>query len=131
MQGSKLGPILFSIYINDLLEKLQTSNLGVTLWETKVSALGFADDIILLADTPIKLQALIDICVRWSKANGMKFNAGKNKCIVLPLNTGLKGLAFNLDGKKNRNSIDCQILRSTPIKKQTDFAVRETYSSST
>ena len=40
------------------------------------------------------------MCVRWSKANGMKFNAGKNKCIVLPLNTGLKGLAFNLDGKR-------------------------------
>ena len=98
MQGSKLGPILFSIYINDLLEELQKSNLGVTLWRTMVTALGFADDIILLADTPTNLQALIDMCVSWSKENGMKFNAGKKKCIVLPLNTGLKGLAFNLDG---------------------------------
>ena len=98
MQGSKLGPILFNIYINDLLEKLQKSNLGVTIWKITVTALGFADDIILLADTPTNLQALIDICVSWSKTNGMRFNAGKNKCIVLPLNIGLKGLAFNLDG---------------------------------
>ena len=99
MQGSKLGPILFNIYINDLLLKLQNSNLGVSVHRSRTTALGFADDIILIADTPSKLQAQIDICVNWSKLNGMKFNDGKNKCMVIPLNTGLKGLQFNLDGK--------------------------------
>ena len=62
-----------------------------------IPALGFADDIILMSDTPSKLQAQIDICETWSKLNGMKFNV--DKCKVLPLNMGLKGLQFNLDGK--------------------------------
>jgi len=91
-----------------------------------VTALGFADDIILLADTPSKLQALIDMCVCWSKENGMKFNAGKNKCIVLPLNTGIKGLAFNVDGISIESVSRAKYL-GVLLKNETDFPVRETF----
>ena len=94
MQGSKLGPILFNIFINDLLKRLQDSGLGVALEHLIVSALGFADDVLLIADDPAKLQALINICGSWSRENGMRFNI--DKCKVLPLNVGLSGLEFRL-----------------------------------
>ena len=97
MQGSKLGPILFNIYINDLLEKLQASKLGVKMVYITVSSLGFADDILLIADDPSKLQALLEICGNWSKQHDMPFNI--KKCKVLVLNAGQKGLSFRLTGQ--------------------------------
>ena len=95
--GSKLGPILFNIFINDLLETLQASKLGVKMENVTVSSLGFADDIMLIADDPAKLQELLDLCGKWSRENGMPFNI--KKCKVLVLNVSLKGLRFTLTGQ--------------------------------
>ena len=95
LQGSKLGPILFLIFINDLLEKLNTSNLGATLDNIIISSLGFADDIVLISDCPLKLQSLINICSDWVQENGMEFNT--SKCKVMVINRSSINLKFTLN----------------------------------
>ena len=94
MQGSKLGPILFIFFINDLLLQLNVSKFGAKVGETIVTALGFADDIVLISDNPENLQKSIDMCSLWATKNCMAFN--KDKCKILTLNTKGKDMIFSL-----------------------------------
>ena len=48
-QGSVLSPILFSVYLDDLLISLRKLQLGCHIGEWWFVALGYADDLILLA----------------------------------------------------------------------------------
>ena len=93
LQGSKLGPILFSLFINDLLE-LNLSNHGATIGQIHIAALGF-DDIVLNSDNPQKLQYLLDMCNSWALKNRMTFNT--SKCKVRIFNTASQEVKFTLD----------------------------------
>ena len=95
LQGSKLGPILFNLFINDLLEELNRSNLGAYIGPLHFAALGFADDIVLISDTPDKLQQLLEICSSWTQKNQMAFKT--SKCKVMILNGTCSNARFTLD----------------------------------
>ena len=53
-QGCKLSPILFLLFINDILEEIEKGGLGIpNLGGQDIPGLIFADDIILTTITPV------------------------------------------------------------------------------
>ena len=61
---------------------MQNSGLGAKIDFLSISCLGFADDVVLMADNPKNLQLLINICESWGKRNLMVFNISKCKIMV-------------------------------------------------
>ena len=57
-----LSPLLFTLYVNSILEKLEKSGLGCFIGRKCCNSYMYADDLILLSITVSDLQRLLDMC---------------------------------------------------------------------
>jgi len=64
-QGGVLSPFLFSIYMDELICKLRSSEYGLYIGNVFTGCILYADDIMLLACSCFGLQRLVDICIIW------------------------------------------------------------------
>lgn len=78
-QGCILSPTLFALFLNDLHDVLGG---GLHVDEINLRVLLYADDIVILADNPNTLQAMIEnlekYCLEWN----MSINMDKSKILV-------------------------------------------------
>ncbi len=81
-QGSVIAPILYGVFINDLVEQLNNQNMGITIANEKHAALAYCDDNILLTNEPDELSKLLKICEEHSHTWQYRFNPDKCKTIV-------------------------------------------------
>jgi exonuclease III len=84
-QGCPLSPILFNIFINDLLAGMEGHAVSVPSLRETVPGLLFADDLCLLANSESKIQSLLDMATIWADRWGMAF--GHKKCNVVIFDT--------------------------------------------
>jgi hypothetical protein len=84
-QGAVLSPVLFCVYIDDLLVALSKAGVGCFIGSTFVGALAFADDIVIMAPTATAMRKLLAICEYFAHEYCISFNARKSKCMsVMP-----------------------------------------------
>ena len=80
-QGCLLSPLLFNLYIDDLVRDMNLLNIGIDIDDEKLCILLYADDVILIADTEADLQSLLNCLYDWSERNGLKINNDKSKIV--------------------------------------------------
>lgn len=81
-QGNILSPLLFTLFINDLGEALNTEFTGVYILSIKLFFLLYADDLALFSSTPIGLQRLLDKLSLYTTKWKLKINLSKSKIMV-------------------------------------------------
>ena len=96
-QGENLSPLLFAIYLNDFESFVAQEYEGLTFLSSEASRLLgddvfemylrlyillYADDTIVLAESPNQLQAALNSVQRYCEKNSLKLNLTKTKVIV-------------------------------------------------
>jgi Reverse transcriptase (RNA-dependent DNA polymerase) len=80
-QGGVLSPLLFAIYIDDMVDKITNENIGCFISSACLSIILYADDIILIAPTVSGLQRLLTVCENELVLLDMQINVKKSMCI--------------------------------------------------
>ena len=94
-QGDPLSATLFNLVLDECVELVRRYPVGINLQEARIPMLAYADDLVLLASSPVGLQFITDrvVCVLGSA--GLKVNPGK-----------CKTLSVICDSKKKQNVVD-------------------------
>ena len=104
-QGCVLSPLLFSLFLADLPSHLKQCNSSpVLLFDTLISCLLYADNLILMSTSPEGLQASLDGLANYCNTWGLEINVKKSKCMIF--NRSGKSLSEYYKFSLNSNPIE-------------------------
>ena len=99
-QGGILSPVLFCIYFDVLLLKLKNNNVGCHIGNTFVGAVGYADDICLLAPSCNAVRQMLHACESFAKEYQVIFNSSKSYITICDRNNTQILSDFFMHGNK-------------------------------
>ena len=79
--GGCHSPILFSIHVNVLIEKILKTDLGCHINLINFGIVMYADDLILVSSSISQMQKMVDLCVNVLDELDLKINVNKAACI--------------------------------------------------
>jgi hypothetical protein len=81
-QGAICSPLLYAVYINDLLIALESEGLGLYIEDVYVGCPTYADDMALLSSDPWQLQLMLDKAHSYASLWHYSFGAAKSMILV-------------------------------------------------
>ena len=82
-QGCVLSPILFDVYIDDLIKDLHKLDVVFKLGDHPLPGLLFADDVALIARSPTSMAAALACTSAWCRKWRMQINHAKCKAMLV------------------------------------------------
>ena len=93
-----MSPVLFNIFINDLIKEINQLNQEVKIGAKDISILAYADDIVLTAAEPENLQNMLDSFNNWCKKFSLHINVEKLQILHFRNKKSARtGFQFNIE----------------------------------
>ena len=97
-QGCVLSPNLFNLYTEKIFREVEDMK-GVNIGGVDINNLRYADDIVLLAEDPMFLKALLTAVNEKGKPYGMEMNIIKTKSMVISRKKPVPNISISVEGK--------------------------------
>ena len=81
-QGGLISAAFFNLYMEDLTLQLAGTKVGCKIGKVIINHLAYADDMVLLAPSPIALRVLLNICDTYSCLNNILYSTEKTLCMI-------------------------------------------------
>lgn len=102
-QGCVLSPLLFNLYSEKVFQNaLENLEDGIKVNGKIINNIRYADDTVIIANSPEGLQRLMDAITREGDALGLRINTDKTKTMVVSKNPNL-GVNINIYNKQIEN----------------------------
>jgi exonuclease III len=99
-QGGLISPLLFSVYMDELIDRLKLSGFGCKIRDTYLGCLAYADDIVLLSQSVTTMQHMLAICDVFAKDFDLKFNTAKSMVLRIGKRFNVKCANLILSGNQ-------------------------------
>ena len=76
-QGCPLSPLLFNLILDELIERLESLDCGVSVRGNRFGVMAFADDLVLLSSSKGGMDLFLRTCKTFFEEKSLKVNAGK------------------------------------------------------
>ena len=93
-QGGVCSGVLFTFYINDILEVVSRMSIGCSLGSSRINIIAYADDLTILAPSRTALQFLVNIVAEMSLELCLSINSNKTQYIVFVCERKWRDLDF-------------------------------------
>ena len=133
LQGESASPLLFNLFINDVTNFLRSKNIrGIQINSHRdLLTILYADDLVILTDTPGMLQKALDALSDYCFRNLLEINTKKTRIMVFRSGGRFrKGLTYYINGEKIETVEEYLYLgvifsSKNVFRKATDNAVRK------
>jgi len=123
LEGSRLSPTLFGIFVADLIHELKVQFPNATITHNGevrwIGGILYVDNLCLISTDVLELRMMINTCKTWSEKARMQFDADKTKIMCFPHKPAMRKndhekLMAALFGQRHSTSSPCTHTTPTP-----------------